>query len=395
MKTPKPTALSFTILLLTCGVTMGHAEGQRTIDFEGRVTVAGKPFTGEGRFRFTLIDQTNQSQWTSSGDEAKTDGLTLAVNNGHFRVLLGDPTAGMPPLGSEVTSRWRDLRVRTSFDDGAHGWAKAGVSALASAPAEPKEAPTDMQQAIFAELRQLRREVSGLRQQLNGSRVAQPSPSPSRTPKPNPKPKPDPVQVSLADVERHSLGSADAPVVLVEFTDFECGFCKRFFDQTFPRLKEKYIDTGRLRFVSRHYPIKSHPQAGPAAEALLSAAAQDPEHYWLMRTQLFKNNRELNENIYRRLAEEAGLDVDRFRDDLAAGRYRAKLAEDVAAAKGAGITGTPSFVLGVSDRTTIRGERIKGAKSFDIFSGKIEALLTAAGDRVEEGQNETKTPAHP
>ena len=217
--------------------------------------------------------------------------------------------------------------------------------------------------------------IAALRQELRGGIRPSESAPPAPTPAPTPAPKP----VSLPDNHRFSLGAAGAPIVLVEFTDFECGYCKRFFEQTFPTLKAKFIDTGKLRFVSRNFPVERHPQAGPAATALLSAAGQDPEQYWAMRTWLFKDNRELSEASYEKYAKEAGLDVPRFMADFTNNAHAAELGADIAAAASIGITGTPTFVIGRSDGKVIHGELIQGSKPVTVFEGLIEALLAAEG----------------
>ena len=369
------------------------AETPATIDYRGRVTVAGQPFSGEGQFKFALLDPAGKPLWTS-GPEGPTEtappsgSVPLAVADGSYQVRLGDPGAGMPPLPAEVTTNWQSLRIRTWFNDGEHGWAEAGVTALATsgAPAARSAQPVAGDQAtlqtILLEVRRLRSEVSLLRKELRSAKSGTTSRSAGAAPaKANPKPKTKPVQVSLADVARPSLGSADAPVVLEEFTDFECGYCKRFFQQTFPQLKEKYIDAGKLRFVSRNYPVKSHPQAGPAAQALLCAAAQKPDQYWAMRAWLFENNRELSDVAYGTYVKEAGLEVPAFLTDYTARRFGPQLDEDVAAARAVGVTGTPSFVLGTSEGKMIDGERIVGAKSFEVFASKIDSLLVAQEGR--------------
>ena len=96
-----------------------------------------------------------------------------------------------------------------------------------------------------------------------------------------------------------------------------------------------------------------------------------------MRKWLFENNRELSEVAYGQFVKTAGLDVPQFVADFATGSYGSKIDEDIAAARAAGITKTPSFVLGIKEGKTIKGERIVGFKSFEMFSRKIEELLAA------------------
>jgi protein-disulfide isomerase len=270
------------------------------------------------------------------------------------------------------------------FDDGTHGWSFLGYFNLATgvghaaATATP-DAPTADLDGIMAELRALRTEVAELRRLMAGTKD-RPAPAvPSTFPQPVAKPEAKPVVVALKEARRHSLGKADAPLVLVEFMDYECGYYKRFFEQTFPLLKRDYIDTGKLRFASRNMPVASHPQAEPAALALLGAAERTDEDFWKMRGWLLSNQRDLGPAALSRYADEAGLDRASLLAGIAARKHGEEIQEDVAAAQAAGITGTPSFVLGTSDGQIIRGERIIGSKSFQMFESRIQALLAKAG----------------
>ena len=97
-------------------------------------------------------------------------------------------------------------------------------------------------------------------------------------------------KVSVAD--NPILGQHDAPITLIEFSDYQCPFCQRFFQTTFPVLKTEYIDAGKLRYVFRDFPLDSiHPQARKAAEA--GHCAGDQGKYWEMHDLLFQNQRAL------------------------------------------------------------------------------------------------------
>jgi protein-disulfide isomerase len=263
------------------------------------------------------------------------------------------------------------------------------ITAMTAATSTP-DAPAADLAGILAELRALRSEVAELRRQVTGAKGFPASPAPPTNSQPVTKTEAKPVIVTLKETRRHTLGKPDAPLVLVEFTDYECGFCRRFFEQTFPLLKRDYIDTGKLRFVSRNMPATAHPHATSAALALLSAAERADEDYWKMRSWLFTNQRDLGPAALARYADEAGLDRETILAGVAAKKRGEEIQEDIAAARAAGITGTPSFVLGTSDGQTIRGERIIGAKAFPIFESKIQALLKKSG--VPMTLNEPKSP---
>ena len=364
-----------------------------TIEYSGRVSVAGQPFTGKGNFKFVLLQKDGTRLWTNNDndppieDGVPSGSVTLAVRDGIYRVRLGDPAAGMKMLPKTLEGSRQVSQVGTWFDDGLHGWSFLGYASLGSSanqlPATISSYPpgADMAQ-VMAELRALRTEVAEVRRLMAGPKE-RPTPAVSLA---TSQAVARPMIVALKESVRHSLGKPDAPVVLVEFTDYECPFCKRFFEQTFPLLKRDYIDTGKLRFVSRTMPVASHPHALPAALALLGAAERTDDDYWKMRGWLFNNQQALGPTAWARYADEAGLDHPKLLADIASGKHSGEIQEDMAAAQTVGITGTPSFVLGTSDGQIIRGERIVGAKAFAYFESKIRALMANTGGAAAPAQ---------
>jgi|RhiMethySRZTD1v2_1073278.scaffolds.fasta_scaffold472793_2 protein-disulfide isomerase len=170
------------------------------------------------------------------------------------------------------------------------------------------------------------------------------------------------------------LGRADAPLTLVEFTDLECPYCRAFHVGTFEQLKREYIETGKLRFVSRDFPLDFHPNARPAALAVRCAGEQGK--FWEMRHGVTLNAAALSREVYDRLAGELGLDAGRFAACIAADQYRAAIDRDVADALAAGVSGTPTFVLGpTTPGTSVEGQRLVGALPFPMFETQIKALL--------------------
>jgi protein-disulfide isomerase len=170
------------------------------------------------------------------------------------------------------------------------------------------------------------------------------------------------------------LGRPDAPLTLVEFTDLECPYCRAFHVGTFEQLKREYIDTGKLRFFSRDFPLDFHRNARPAALAVRCAGEQGK--FWEMRHGVTLNAAALSGEVYDKLARELGLDAPRFAACIAADRYRAEIDRDVADALGAGVSGTPTFVLGATrPGTSVEGQRIVGALPFPMFDTQIKTLL--------------------
>ncbi|MFQ5897911.1 MAG: DsbA family protein [Candidatus Methylomirabilia bacterium] len=177
---------------------------------------------------------------------------------------------------------------------------------------------------------------------------------------------------------RPSLGRPDAPVTMVEFSDYQCPFCKRHLSTVHPIIKKAYIDTGKLRYVFRDFPIASlHPRAKKAHEAAHCAGEQD--HYWEMHDILFENSRDFSVAALKRYAQRIGLGGARFGECLQSGKYASVIEREIAEGTKAGVRGTPSFVIGPSGSGgTITGTIVRGAQPLARFRQVIENALKAA-----------------
>jgi protein-disulfide isomerase len=225
----------------------------------------------------------------------------------------------------------------------------------------------DGSKAILQELREIRRVLEKIeRQGLS---------RPSR--------RPDTPKTASVSIGKEStiLGAADAPVTVVEFTDYQCPFCKRFIQSTFPLLKRDFIDTGKVRWIVRDLPLGFHPNANKAAQAAHCAGEQGK--FWEMRDTLFRNNANLGIERLPGYAREIGLDVDAFDACLSSDRHQAQITEDSQEANRIRVTGTPSFVIGKTAGDTVSGQLIIGAQAQAVFTTAIQRLLeqTAAGEK--------------
>ena len=173
----------------------------------------------------------------------------------------------------------------------------------------------------------------------------------------------------------YSIGDADAPVVLVEFTDFQCPFCSRHYLQTYPQIKAEYVDTGKVRYVFMDFPLSSiHPQAQLAAEAARCAGDQDA--YVAMHDILFArqdawNGREDAGTVFTEFAGEIGIDTASFATCLESREHEAAVLADQEQGISLGVDGTPAFFL--------NGNFISGAQPYDVFQRAIENLLADNG----------------
>ena len=183
------------------------------------------------------------------------------------------------------------------------------------------------------------------------------------------------VKVSLGSTP--SIGRSDAPIVMVEFTDYQCPFCQRFHLSVFEELKKNYVDTGKIRYVSRDLPLPMHPNAMSAAIAARCAGEQNKDKFWEMRHRLIVNANQLGAEKYNALADELKLDRAEFQACLAQDKFKAQIEKDMTDAGLAGIGGTPSFVIGRIVGDGVEGVKVVGAQPFGVFDAKLkEALAT-------------------
>ena len=170
----------------------------------------------------------------------------------------------------------------------------------------------------------------------------------------------------------YAIGSQNAPITMVEFTDFQCPFCQRFYTSTFADLKKNYIDTGKVRFVSRDLPLDFHPNAMQAAEAGRCAGEQG--QFWPMRDRMGANPEQLDLNHLMAYAQEFKLNVDTFRACVESGKYKTAIEKDIQEAVRIGANGTPSFVIGKTAGDSVDGDLLIGAMPYQVFDEKLKAL---------------------
>lgn len=164
------------------------------------------------------------------------------------------------------------------------------------------------------------------------------------------------------------IGSADAKVVFVEYGDYNCGYCKRFAEETFPKLKEKYINTGKVKFVWKDYVIFGD-QSKLLAEAV--HCASDQGKYFEMHDKIFTNTIQglSADSLALSLANSLNLDVTVFNECLGSGKYASKIEQSTQEAINFGFNGTPTSV--------INGRVLIGARSLAEFEAVIEAALNS------------------
>lgn len=172
----------------------------------------------------------------------------------------------------------------------------------------------------------------------------------------------------------YAMGRDDAPVTMVEFTDYQCPFCRKFEHDSFAELKKDYIDTGKVRFVSRDLPLEFHPNAAPAAEAVRCAGEQ--HKFWEMHDAIMQDTAtDLSADSILKYGDKVGLDSTAFHACLAEKRFVTAIQKDTADAGTLGISGTPSFVIAKTAPDQMDGVRIVGAVPYAVFDSAIKDAL--------------------
>lgn len=180
--------------------------------------------------------------------------------------------------------------------------------------------------------------------------------------------------VDVSNGQLPLLGDKDAKVTIVEFSDFECPFCKQMFDEALPQIKKEYIDTGKAKLAFRHYPLTSiHPNAQKSSEAAECANEQDK--FWDYHDQLFTNQADWASlapaealNKFVEYANTVGINGETLRECVSSGRMEENVKKDIADGDKVGVNGTPA--------TFVNGMLISGAVPFEDFKAQIEAALS-------------------
>lgn len=179
------------------------------------------------------------------------------------------------------------------------------------------------------------------------------------------KPKSD-IQVDIASAP--VSGPEKAPVTIVEFSDFQCPFCARAAE-TMGQIRDKY--KGKVKFAYKHFPLSFHKEAMPAAEAAMCVYDQDKEKFWKFHEAAFKGQKDgLAAANLEKWAKESGANVDKYKECVAANKYKEAIEKDLAYGETLGVRSTPTFF--------INGEIVSGALEYDKFAEIIDEAIEDA-----------------
>lgn len=179
-----------------------------------------------------------------------------------------------------------------------------------------------------------------------------------------------PVKVSVDDDP--VLGNTKAKVTIVEFSDFQCPFCRKFWRESYFKIKQNYIDTGKVKLVFRDFPLSFHPAAEPSAQA--AQCANEQGKFWEYHDKIFEEQDKRGEATIeygiaelKQWAVGIGLDSSKFNSCLESNRYADEVAKDFEDGSKYGVSGTPTLF--------INGKRVVGAQPYEAFVAAIESEL--------------------
>lgn len=170
------------------------------------------------------------------------------------------------------------------------------------------------------------------------------------------------------------LGDPNAPINIIEFSDFECPFCGRFYSQTLPQLKTEYLDTGQAKLIYRDFPLSQiHPKAQFAGEA--AECADDQGKFVEFHDLLFENQQQWIsgdvETVFASFGQQIGLDGGEFSSCLDSGKHKSEVQKDLQDGIAAGVSGTPTFFIGNDE---VGYQKLVGAQPFSAFQAAINAI---------------------
>jgi len=175
-------------------------------------------------------------------------------------------------------------------------------------------------------------------------------------------------------------GNQNAPITIIEFSDYQCPFCARFYTQTLPLIMEEYIEPGKAKLVYRDFPIQSsHPNAMPAAVA--AECANEQGKYWEYHDMLFEKQQEWNKldvtsavTTFKQYASDINLTQEKFDSCLDTGKYLEEVRNDLNDGRDYGVDGTPGFFVG---NDQIGYVKLSGAQPFESFKRVIDSQLNS------------------
>lgn len=214
---------------------------------------------------------------------------------------------------------------------------------------------------IFMQMSEMRKEIRQLQQKVAGLEQKLADQQPKLAP------------IALDGTEEMTLGKEDAVIAILEFSDYECPFCAKHYQKVLPKLRERYIDKGIVKYVMKDFPLEFHAHAKKAS--LSARCAGEQGHYWAMHDVIFNAHDQVNDALVDSAAKQQGLDVKAFKRCVDNPAQLKSVQNDIALGTQLGVTGTPAFVIGrIKNKQLSSYKRLDGVQSFETFAGIIDSF---------------------
>jgi len=176
-----------------------------------------------------------------------------------------------------------------------------------------------------------------------------------------------------------TMGDKSAKIVIMEFTDFECPFCRKFHSETLPLIQAEYIDTGKVRWITRAFPLPFHLAALPAAKSLYCVGKFGTDkQYWDFYNKLFLSDK-INPSTPFEIAEQIGLNREKIAQCVSSSSAQDFIKKENSNATIYGVAGTPTFFIGIDNGAgSIKAVKLVGAQPIGKFREKIDSLLKSS-----------------
>ncbi len=215
---------------------------------------------------------------------------------------------------------------------------------------------------VFTQLSEMRSEIGKFKEKIAGleRQLAEVQPAVSPIP--------------LAGFENMTSGKAGASIAVVEFSDYECPFCAKHYKTVLPKLRERYIDKGVIRYVMKDFPLEFHANAKKAALATRGAGEQ--KQFWPMHDAVFEAKGQVSDALLIEVVKQHKLDSEALRKCMDDPTQLYNVQSDISLGSRLGVSGTPAFLIGKINKgqQLVEYRRLDGLQSFETFVGAIDNL---------------------
>lgn len=220
---------------------------------------------------------------------------------------------------------------------------------------------------VLKQLTEVRQELKGLKDEVRSLKESIARPAPTA------------VKASAGPIDLNDapfIGEESAEIAIIEFSDYQCPYCRRHYKQTMPQIEKNYVETGKVKYVMKQFPLDFHAKARGASVAALCVERLQPGQYFKAHEAIFGGETTLNQVSYAALADSLGISSSKYKSCLDDPKMPQIVDRDMAQGQSVGVSGTPAFLIGkVKDGKLVEGRLITGARPFSSFSKALAPLL--------------------